>query len=61
MKIANMKVDKFYSLPFNKSTEVLYYNKTFFEENNLTVPTTWDEMEEVSNKITELLENLHSD
>ena len=45
---------KFYSLPFNKSTEVLYYNKTFFEENNLEVPTTWEELEEVSKKITEL-------
>jgi len=36
-----------YTLPLSKSTEVLYYNKTFFEENNLTVPTTWDEMEAV--------------
>ena len=46
--------NKFYSLPFNKSTEVLYYNKTFFDQNNLTVPTTWDEVEEVSAKIKEL-------
>ena len=30
-----------YTLPFSKSTEVLYYNKTFFEENNLQVPTHW--------------------
>ena len=36
---------KLYSLSMQKSTEVLYYNKTFFEENNLTVPTTWDELE----------------
>ena len=34
-----------YTLPMSKSTEVLYYNKTFFEENNLQVPTTWEEME----------------
>ena len=34
-----------YTMPMSKSTEVLYYNKTFFEEHNLTVPTTWDEME----------------
>ena len=33
-----------YTLPLSKSTEVLYYNKTFFEEHNLSVPTTWDEM-----------------
>ena len=36
-----------YSMPMSKSTEVLYYNKTFFEANNLTVPTTWDEVEAV--------------
>lgn len=42
---------KMYTLPFSKSTEVLYYNKTFFEENELEVPTTWDEMEEVLQKI----------
>ncbi len=36
---------KMYSLPFYKSTEVMYYNKTFFDKHNLTVPTTWDEME----------------
>ena len=43
-----------YTLPFSKSTEVLYYNKTFFESNNLKVPETWDEMEEVCAKIKEL-------
>ncbi len=48
---------KFYSLPFNKSTEVLYYNKTFFDEHNLTVPTTWTELEEVSKQITEITGN----
>ena len=42
---------KMYTLPFSKSTEVLYYNKTFFDANNLKVPTTWDEMEEVCAKI----------
>ena len=40
-----------YTLPLNKSTEVLYYNKTFFEENNISVPTTWDEMEAVCAQI----------
>ena len=43
-----------YTMPLSKSTEVLYYNKTFFDENGLTVPTTWDEMEEVCKKILEL-------
>ncbi len=45
---------KMYTLPMSKSTEVLYYNKTFFEANNLQVPTTWDEMEEVCKKILEI-------
>ena len=40
-----------YTMPFSKSTEVLYYNKTFFDANNLTVPTTWDELEAVCAKI----------
>ncbi|MBQ7817311.1 MAG: extracellular solute-binding protein [Oscillospiraceae bacterium] len=34
-----------YTMPLSKSTEVLYYNKTFFDANNLTVPSTWDELE----------------
>ena len=37
--------DKMYTLPLSKSTEVLYYNKTFFDKHNLAVPTTWDELE----------------
>ncbi len=43
-----------YTLPLSKSTEVLYYNKTFFEENNLTVPTTWDELEAVCEAIKKI-------
>ncbi len=43
--------DQMYTLPLSKSTEVLYYNKTFFEQNNISVPTTWEEMEEVCKKI----------
>jgi multiple sugar transport system substrate-binding protein len=46
-----------YTLPLSKSTEVLYYNKTFFEANGLSVPTTWDEMEAVCRKIKELVPN----
>ena len=43
-----------YTLPWSKSTEVLYYNKTFFDANGIKVPTTWDEMEEVCAKIKEI-------
>lgn len=45
---------KIYTLPFAKSTEVLYYNKTYFDANNLTVPTTWAEMEQTCQKILDL-------
>ena len=45
---------KMYTLPVSKSTEVLYYNKTFFEEHKLAVPTTWDEMEAICKKIKEI-------
>lgn len=44
---------KMYSLPFLKETEVLYYNKTAFEELGLEPPTTWDEMEECIKVIKE--------
>ena len=40
-----------YTLPLSKSTELLYYNKTFFDQNGLTVPTTWTEMEQVCEQI----------
>ena len=43
-----------YTMPFLKSTEALFYNKDFFKQNNLTVPTTWDEMWEVCAKIKEI-------
>ncbi len=43
-----------YTMPLSKSTEVLYYNKTFFEANNLTVPTTWDELEKVCEQIKKI-------
>ena len=43
--------DKMYTLPFSKSTEVLYYNKTFFDQHGLKVPTTWDELEAVCAQI----------
>lgn len=46
-----------YTLPMSKSTEVLYYNKTFFEKHHLKVPTTWDEMEEVCKQIKEIDKN----
>ena len=32
---------KVYGMPFNKSTEVIWYNKTLFDELGLEVPTTF--------------------
>jgi multiple sugar transport system substrate-binding protein len=33
-----------YSVPFTKSTEALYYNKTIFDEMGWSVPETWDDL-----------------
>ena len=44
---------KIYGLPFNKSTEVIWYNKTLFNELNLQVPTTYEEFANVAKTITE--------
>ena len=52
---------KFYTLPFSKSTEVLYYNPDFFNKTGLwadrdgdvfTPPTTWAELETTAKAIT---------
>ncbi|MDD3171277.1 MAG: extracellular solute-binding protein [Bacilli bacterium] len=43
--------DDLYGLPFNKSTEVMIYNKTFFNHMGYTVPTTWAEVETLSKQI----------
>ena len=46
--------DETYLIPIAKSTEVLYYNKTFFNKYGLTVPTTWEEMETLLQAIKEI-------
>ena len=43
-----------YSMPFAKSTDLLFYNETFFTEHGLNVPTTWEEAIEVSKQIKEI-------
>lgn len=40
-----------YMIPNICTSEVFYYNKTLFEELNLEVPKTWEELEEVSRVI----------
>lgn len=48
----------YYALPFNKSTELLIYNKTFFDAYNLKVPTTWDEASALCVQIEELVKGM---
>ncbi len=46
---------KIYSIPFQRSTEIMYYNKDLFEKAGLdpeSPPTTWDELVEYSQKLT---------
>ena len=45
--------DKLYGLPYNKSTELIVYNKTVFDAMGYTVPATWAEVEVLSAKILE--------
>lgn len=45
-----------YGLPFNKSSEALIYNKTFFDQHSLVMPEnpTWDDIVNLSKKIREI-------
>lgn len=43
---------KLYGLPFNKSTEVLYYNQDYLDQFKLSVPATWDEVKTAAAKLT---------
>ncbi|RDY26305.1 ABC transporter substrate-binding protein [Romboutsia weinsteinii] len=46
------KIDgKIYGMPFNKSTEVLWYNKTLLDELNLQPPTNYKELAAVAKEI----------
>lgn len=54
--LANSQTDgKTYSIPFQRSTIVLYYNKEMFKKAGLNPdqpPKTWDEMREAAKKLT---------
>ncbi|WP_425331154.1 ABC transporter substrate-binding protein [Jeotgalibacillus proteolyticus] len=41
-----------YGFPKDYSTLALFYNKTMFEEAGVEVPTTWEELTEVSKELT---------
>ncbi|SDZ38696.1 multiple sugar transport system substrate-binding protein [Evansella caseinilytica] len=42
----------FYSLPFSKSTRVLFYNQGILEENGLDVPSSWEDIRHISETVT---------
>jgi sn-glycerol 3-phosphate transport system substrate-binding protein len=44
--------DKLYSMPFNSSTPILYYNKTIFDKAGITeIPTSFSEIEANADKL----------
>lgn len=45
--------DQLVSFPLNRSTPLLHVNKTILDEEGYEIPTTWDEMEKVSNALVE--------
>jgi multiple sugar transport system substrate-binding protein len=49
---AFQKDGKTYGFPKDYSTLALFYNKKMFEEAGVEVPKTWDELREVSKKLT---------
>ena len=44
---------KTYAIPFNKSTEVIFYNKDIFDKAGVEAPTSMEELAEVAKKIYE--------
>ena len=45
---------KTYATSLGKSTEVMFYNKSFFDEHGLEVPTTYEELAEVAKQISQI-------
>ncbi|MGV8153887.1 MAG: ABC transporter substrate-binding protein [Alkaliphilus sp.] len=43
---------KYYGVPFNKSTRILYYNVGLLEAAGIEPPTTWEELEVAAEKLT---------
>lgn len=51
-------------VPFNKSTEVMVYNETFFDwassvDSDIKVPTTYEELEVIGTKILNVMDNAY--
>src|SRR5699024_7369399 len=45
--------DEIYAMPFSKSTRVMYYNQDLLDKYDVEVPTTWDEVLELGEKMVE--------
>ncbi len=43
---------KYYGMPFNKSTRIMFYNTDYFKEAGLEAPTTWEELRAAAEKLT---------
>ncbi|WP_130858973.1 ABC transporter substrate-binding protein [Gracilibacillus phocaeensis] len=44
---------KQYFIPISATSNVVFYNKTIFEENDLSVPKTWDEFIKLNERLVE--------
>ncbi|WP_245429529.1 sugar ABC transporter substrate-binding protein [Mesorhizobium sp. DCY119] len=44
---------RYYGLPYDRDTHVLFYNKEIFDRHGLKAPSTWDEYFEAAKVITE--------
>ncbi|MEQ6376295.1 ABC transporter substrate-binding protein [Bacillaceae bacterium S4-13-56] len=49
---ANIWDGKYYGLPFNKSTRIMFYNVDYLEDAGVEVPKTWEELRAASEKLT---------
>ncbi|MBT9281119.1 MAG: extracellular solute-binding protein, partial [Hydrogenibacillus schlegelii] len=49
---ANQWDGRYFSLPFSKSTQILFYNTDLFQERGVKVPKTWDELRQAAEKLT---------
>jgi multiple sugar transport system substrate-binding protein len=50
---ANTFDGKLWTMPFNKSIYVLYYNKKLFASHSIATPKTWDELRTAARTLTE--------
>lgn len=54
---ANKYDGKLWTLPFNKSIYVLYYNRDMFKQAGLNPPKNWKEMSDIAKKFSKLDKN----